>query len=288
MKLEYRYVFRNDYRNSKRIINFLKQNNINYDDDELTSLVVVEFFDDAPYFQDLQRLFQKYKIAATEVTKVFTETELNSADWLTIRSTYRLGFPQPENNFHNITYSSEKMCNKCQLGLYQKDLFYINKLPRWTKNRHFFQPFWIEDELFISDYATDIFKENNVDGVEFLPVKKYRKNEVINGVYQIKITESLDKCFAPDNSDIRKINTCSQCGRISYLKKGETILKFKNESFNDNFDFIKTYEYFGEVVTGKIIVVSNKIYRLIKENKIDRGLVFEPIHLIDNKTQGFY
>lgn len=279
MKLKYRYVFRNDEKYSKRILVYLAKNNIKHENDRDTSLVVIEFLDDDLFSEELLKLFNKYKIKVNDITRLYTSEELNIAKWLVVRCKYKVGYPQPENNYYNITYGRNELCNECLYGLSQNDVFYINREPKWKKERNFYQLNWIFDELFVSNEVIRIFDDNNIKGIQYLPVKKYKKNEIIDGVKQIKINHTLDKgLIENENIEISKI--CNRCGRKRYLVQKGAIISFNKEIFNNNYDIVQTYEYFGEILTGKIILVSNKVYKVIKDNKLDKNLIFEPINLI--------
>ncbi|MDF2698843.1 MAG: hypothetical protein K0Q49_399 [Haloplasmataceae bacterium] len=221
MKLKYRYVFSKDENFSNDIINFLDKNSIKY---KVGYFITVEFCDSDPYFDKVQQLFNKYKFIVNEVSKVYSEKELYNAEWLRVRSVYRLGYPQPENGYaSNITYTRNGNCNKCEYGLTQIDSFYINKIPDWKDNRNFYQLYWIEDEIFLSDFAVYVFKNNDIM-VEYLPVKRYKNNEIIDGVRQVKI-KTLDKGLFLSEEDTKGRINCSVCGSEFNILKGETILK---------------------------------------------------------------
>lgn len=42
---------------------------------------------------------------------------------------------------------------------------------------------------------------------------------------------------------------------------------------------IKSGEQFGEIVCSRIIFISQRFYRFLKEKKLNRGLQYEPIQL---------
>ena len=44
-------------------------------------------------------------------------------------------------------------------------------------------------------------------------------------------------------------------------------------------DIIKSGEQFGEIVCSRIIFISQRFYRFLKEKKLNRGLQYEPIQL---------
>ena len=44
-------------------------------------------------------------------------------------------------------------------------------------------------------------------------------------------------------------------------------------------DIIKSGEQFGEIVCSRIIFITQRFYRFLKEKKLNRGLQYEPIQL---------
>lgn len=279
MRIRNRYYFKKDDYN-KNLFKFMDKNKIEYDYDDIFHSVVLEVFIDEPYWNELESLFEKQNINPTLVEKVYTQNELDNFEWFELRSSYRLGYPQPEEDFRHITYNNDNFCNKCGSGLIQKDSFYINKLPKF-KSRNFFQPFWIEDELFASNKVVEKFMEEDITGIEFIEVKKYRKNETIENVMQLKVNTILPKGLIVNYDDYEKEINCSKCGTNKYILKGSTVLKFKRNLFNDVPDFVKTFEQFGEGwICTRNIIVSKRVYDVINANKLGRGLIFEPIELV--------
>ena len=73
------------------------------------------------------------------------------------------------------------------------------------------------------------------------------------------------------------INEFSYIRYIFSLHKFE----FKKEIFLNAPDFVKSAESFGAAASAsKLVFVSQKAYRFIKDNKLDSSLVFEPIQLV--------
>lgn len=262
------------------LIKYLDNNDIVYEHSNLTNFIILEVFTDEPYWNELENILKLHDKTPTIVEKIYTKKELNNAEWFEIGSTYRLGYPQPEDEYKHITYDDSNYCPKCGGGLVQKDSFYINKLPKF-KSRNFYQPYWIEDELFVSTKVVDKFKEEKITGIEILDVKKYRKNETIDFVKQIKINEILPKGLIINENELEKEIICGKCGKLKYIVKGSTVLRFKRNLFNDKPNFVKTYEQFGDGrICARDIIVSKRVYDIIISNNLGRGLIFEPIELI--------
>ena len=60
------------------------------------------------------------------------------------------------------------------------------------------------------------------------------------------------------------------------------MLRFRSEIFDGAPDIVKTAEVFGDGhMSCRDILVRQKVYRLLVDAKLDGGLVFEPVELIE-------
>lgn len=214
---------------------------------------------------------------------IFSEEELTSAKWLKLRSKWHNGYPQPEGNFgyeKGITYVRENYCKKCGTGVRQIDSFRLKKQPKWGK-RFFFMLNWVEDELFVSDSARRIIERSDLTGVQFRDVKNKKGDSILEDVWQMEIPYVIQKGIIPKLPTIDDVCVCPECGIPKYHTSGIGMLTYKKEVFDGAPDFVKTSEVFGwGSYAPKEIVVSQKVYCFLKENKMDASLVFEPIELV--------
>ena len=71
------------------------------------------------------------------------------------------------------------------------------------------------------------------------------------------------------------------CGKRKFQTNGRGPFIFKKEAFEGAPDFTKSEEWFGGGASAsRLIIVSQKVYKFIVENKLDSSLVFEPIKLV--------
>jgi|GEM_PF-3343753 len=90
-----------------------------------------------------------------------------------------------------VIYDVSAYCEKCNVGLVQKDDFLLKKSPSWGR-RDFFSLTWVYDEIFLSDKAEAVFKENKVTGIEFRDVRcGMKKREIIQNTKQIIVSNRL-------------------------------------------------------------------------------------------------
>jgi hypothetical protein len=213
---------------------------------------------------------------------VFSKNELSSAQWLTVRSQWRNEYPQPENAFayERITYTNESHCRECGAGLVQSNPFRIKKAPKWG-NRHFMMLNWVEDELFTDQAVKTLFSESHVSGITFTDVHNSKGELTFPEIQQMVITGLLPPAISLNGQSIDKVFTCAQCGTLKYHPTGIGMHSFRREAFENAPDIVKTSEVYGwGHGASRLILVNQKVYRLIIQNKLDRSLVFEPVLLV--------
>ena len=117
--------------------------------------------------------------------------------------------------------------------------------------------------------------------MEFLDVIKYKKNISLEDIYQIYVERVLEPGLLNLEQSVTEVIKCSSCGKTKYIESGKS-LTFKKEIFEDlDCDIVKSYETFGDGhMCAREIMVSKKLYQVIKTNKLDKDIVFEPITLI--------
>lgn len=213
----------------------------------------------------------------------FTKKELREAQWLSVRTTWRYGYPEPSDGckYENITYTKECYCSNCGTGLTQIDSFRMKTIPKWGQ-RHFYAPFWIEDELFISETAKKLLENSDLTGITFLPVKNKKGTEELPGVWQLSIPTILDEGLVEDDRFLKKVTLCPCCGKKKYCQNGKAQAIYRNGIFEDAPDFVKSGDCFGGMpkISAREIIISQKAYRFLADNKLDKGLLFYPITLV--------
>lgn len=234
-----------------------------------------------PYWIDVQKYILENHVFSLSETS-FTEKELSDASFLRVWSRWRCGYPQPEDGFayRSITYSEHNFCKVCGRGLFQQAPFWIKKTPNWG-NRHFMMLNWVMDELFMDDTAKSVLLDAGIAGGGFRQVLNKKGTEVLPNIWQWDISKVLSAGVCFDNRSLDRITMCSACGGIKYHPTGVGMLPVRREVFTNAPDVMKTEEFFGsDHAAGRKIIVSQRIYRLLKDNRLIRGLVFEPIELV--------
>ncbi|WP_054750468.1 hypothetical protein, partial [Ruminiclostridium josui] len=241
---------------------------------------VAYIFEDDEWIDELYSYYQKEKITPI-IDAIYTKEEYEKAQWYSILSKFRFEYPQPEDDsaYKGITYNNSKFCSSCGCGLVQKDSFRIVKAPKWGK-RHFLMLNWVEDELFISSFAKDLLVRNSISGLRFLDVINHKKNIPFDDIYQIYIENELEPGLLELKQSVKEVRNCSICGKAKYIYSGKG-LTFRKEIFsNINSDIVRTHESFGDGhICARKIIISKKLYQLIKNSNLGKDLDFEPIVL---------
>lgn len=214
-------------------------------------------------------------------TPIFTKEELSSAPWLRVRSNWHFSYPQPEEGFgyKTTTYDPQNYCHNCGSGLLQTAPFRMKSAPKWGR-RHFLSLNWVFDELFTDDAGKAALEA--VEGLSFLEVLKKKGTDHFPGVHQLVISHLLPPGLLPNEQTIRKISICPKCGTAKHVTIGAGMLRFRSEIFDGAPDIVKTAEVFGDgQMSCRVILVRQKVYRLLVDAKLDGSLVFEPVELIE-------
>ena len=258
---------------------YVLDNNIPYDYGETLSAVDISESD--PHWEELSRILKLEHKTFLSETK-FSKHELDSAEWLTVRSRWYYDYPQPETEYEEIVYHCENAClNKgCGMGLIQKDSFRFKRSPKWGR-RNFCMINWVYDELFISTKAKELLESSSLNGFSFLNVNKKSGNATLDDVFQMKIPHILAAGIHDTTSRISETSVCPICKRKKLHSNGRGQFVFNKEIFYDAPDFVKSNECFGYgLIASRLIIVSQKAYKFLTANKLDSSLVFEPIVLV--------
>lgn len=278
MRIRHRIAYDKETTN-KDFIDFLRTNNSRIEDTN-SCIGVAYIFEDDEYIDKLYGYYQKENITPI-IDVIYTKDEYDKAQWYSFRPKFRFEYPQPEDEseYKGVTYNDSKFCNNCGSGLAQKDSFRVTKTPKWGK-RHFLMLNWIEDEIFINTIAKEIIVANNIAGLTFLEVINHKKNFAFDDIHQIYVNNELKPGLLNLKQSVKEFRNCNVCGSTKYIYSGKG-LTFKKEIFeNLNLDILKTNESFGDGhICAKKIIISQKLYKLIKNSGLDKDVEFEPISL---------
>lgn len=259
------------------LYDYITNHSISFTD--IGTFCVIDISEEHSNWGDIEELVIKEQAPCISETK-YSKQELSEAKWLTVRSKWLYDYPQPEDSYKNVTYSQGKYCRECGIGLIQNGCFRFKKTPKWSK-RNFCMTNWVFDELFVSERAKAILECQNFKGITFGNVKSKNGSKNLDDIYQVVISNVLKSGILDSSTGIKQECVCNHCGRTKFQPSGRGPIVLKKEAFVDDWDFVKTMEYFGAGASAsRRILVSEKVYRFIVENKLDSSLVFEPVLLV--------
>jgi hypothetical protein len=94
------------------------------------------------------------------------------------------------------------------------------------------------------------------------------------------VTDILPSGISLNGQSVDKVFMCPKCGTLKYHPTGIGMHSFHREIFKNAPDIVKTHEVLGwGHSASRLIIVNQKVYQLITQNKLDKGLVFEPVLL---------
>ena len=280
MRIKHRFVF-NNQSNNFDISKLLNQQGVKFEYSE--PFTIFELFEDQTCFEEIIQLLAPYNVSRNLPEAIYTREEINTAQWLTVRSNWRSLYPYPRENmgYRFTTYDATDFCERegayfCGKGLVQRDSFVLEKAPNWGP-RNFLMINWVEDELFISQRAEEVLQSSHLMGFEMYDVMDKRKSKM-SGIKQMFVKEYLREGLCAEA--IQETLICPKCNLTKYiLKAGSTC--FKKEVFRDvKNDVVKTKEKFGGIGCISLILITHDFYKVLTKAKLDKGLVFEPVALL--------
>jgi len=280
MRIKHRFVFDS---HSKDIINFLKTQKVELLEINKWGNSFMIFEDSENYGQVID-FFKTHKelrrlTAPWSSHCIYTKQERDEAKWLTIRPAWDYGYPQPSESsgYRHTTYDASNYCEICRNNLVQKESFVFKKSPNWGR-RNFLALYWIYDEIFVSSRAESVFKSNDVRGVAFRSVLSLSGKE-IEGTKQLVVEQYIKPGLKSESIESEFV--CPKCGKSKYLTKS-WLLCFAEEAFeNIDSDVVKTSDKFGaEHACVSKIFISQRLRRIILDNKLDTDRIFDPVQLV--------
>lgn len=238
------------------------------------------------YYQLVKKRDRKYFYLGWEIRRTYSESELNSAKLLLLKTIKTF---EPAGEECGTIYNHQNVCNICGAGIRQgSDLFLdLNAVP---KNVNIART--ISDEVIIDQEFADTLNNHNMTGYRLGPVhhKNIQKKSARRSLktwHQLIVTSSVNVHPAtktgedPFNIDEENNYRC---------KRGHTIgldilseLSVYEKSW-DGSDIVATKELFGVnrglLRTSPLLLVSQRLFRLMREIKF-KGFTVEVVHLIN-------
>lgn len=280
MRIKYRYAFELD-NDTRDIVDLLGFRKIEYRARDRALIAVLEIYEDNEYWSEINELMEKHSCIPI-IECIYTKQELKEAEWLTIRSTWRNEYPQPDDDYAymSITYDNSNFCSSCGSGLIQKDNFRLRMAPQWGKS-NFYSINWVYDELFVTDLVKEEIVKNKLQGISFRPVIKHKTGEILQNINQIYVENTLSNNLIIKPEEIEEEIYCPKCKEKKYIVSGKLIPRLNKEDIDNSLDIIKTKDKFGDgLMCSSKVIISHRMYKVLNDNGFDKNLFFVPIEML--------
>ncbi len=199
------------------------------------------------------------------VSTSFTDIERFRAGFLSMDGNWHNGYPQPEDDYQEVSYDLTNYCHLCGVGAVQKAPLRIKSEPKWGR-RSIMQLNWIFDELFTPpEVWRSVFRPF---GVGCRPVLNRSGVKEFETVMQLVFEGS-----SPLDTTGLSYETCLVCSRRKYLPN---VRGFIPKPLNPVGSAFKSVEDFGSGASAsKEVFVAQDLYRDITASKL-LGAVFSP------------
>ena len=201
----------------------------------------------------------------------YTQSELNEAEYLVLNAN---SFCSEFSEEYGTEYSYDNKCAFCGAGRTQISDLYIDKAKMGKKDISVtYDLLWT-----VSEKLYNLVKENGITGVEFGKVHHRKNGRIKNDpvLYQLKSNNTLP--LLNENSIFFKEKFCECCKKSGLFLR--SLPYYDKDSLKDAKDINYTTEYFGAGFAGKpSLIVSQKVYKLFKDNKI-KGVNFDIVNIM--------
>lgn len=282
MRIKYHYCLENKFGLTK----FLEKFQISY---EICEFPEIKYKSCSFDLYEDQKAYEMFKMQFPFVSRLecirsieYSRADIENAEWLSVRNiSTKVQWEYDEKAFErSCPYKRPFFRDVYYRHTEQKDILSATKPVKWGTRQFFSGPNAADNLIFCSERAKKILG-NQWKGLEFLPVKKYNTSKYIDDLYQLFFTERLPvEIIRGEQQTI-----CKSCGRrIIRIPKGESQLKLDGKSIQDQKSVYKT----GEVLTEELIrnttfslnIVPQDFYQYCEKHAMNRGMVYEPIHLL--------
>lgn len=210
----------------------------------------------------------------------FDPRELENAEWFLMES--RCGKIDSADDTYTFAYSCAKGVDVFGVEHYhhkrQIAPYCLRRTVKWNNKHNIYSDTnGGTHTFFCSSVAKEAF-EQQLGGIEFVPVLSVKDKCPISDVYQICVLHHLpsEAVILPKGVTFEK---CPYCGekRIYFEHAGLDYIFLKTGFLDKGIDIYKTEDLFGWGFGYPLVVISRKMYLLLTETLRERTLHFTPI-----------
>lgn len=278
MKYEY-YFYRDakpelvDYLNSEKIPCKL---DLSYPNDPK---VVFRLWSTGAGTERQLRELEKIGVRWPIISVTYTKRELENAELLKLR---------PRKQWVSVTNEEVSSRYTCPIGrdkfMHEEQIgpYCISKEPKSSGRT----AFWCEDtgwaDVFTDFRVKKLAEDHGLVGVEFLDVL-LRENRVSQNIFQLRSSARIPRdaiCLGYGEQPI----SCPVCGREQYGTHDIYQLHLDFARFPAGNDLYMTESMWGYGFAYPMYVISQRFYRLLRENKLDGYLNLLPVIAVEGGT----
>lgn len=216
---------------------------------------------------------------------IYTEEELRSAQWLSMRSSFSKILAENNSELIKIDciFGTDKWGNASGRHIRFNGVPAVKKPVKWRRN-HFASLMGNENQLFCDNLTKRVLAENGICGIDYGPVIHKKTRQPIEDLQQMLSTYTVPN-GAIVGLDWTDEYRCEYCG-MQMISICDDRYKYgiRNGSIPEYIDFCRTLPLFTHkpyLANGReVVLVSQKLYRVLKENMLDASLWFEPVAMI--------
>lgn len=277
--MRYRYYYC-DFHQCPELIDFLKKNGIQYRESNAGAhrkpLVIFNIWsnkDNAEYCVEELKKMNRFPLVFTE----YSESDRMKAELLWL-------WPQRQkidviNGAESFDFSCQytsMMGQICYKHEEQKDIIAIAKEPSTKSTNAFWTVSTGFSEVFVDQHVYKAVKASSLVGVDFQNVR-LRNGKYSENIFQMTSQNVISReCVGTGYGEI--VEKCCVCGKEQYsINSGEYQLHLDFAKIKMKSDLYVTERIFGAGIAEPLYVISQRFYRLLKENGLTGGAKFSPI-----------
>lgn len=270
--MRYKYSFHN--LENARLIEWLETNNVRYFN--RGRLICFDIWSNSSNCSELLSQLKGTTVIGPITTAEFTPSEILRAEYLMLCPKKQcIDIINRNEAYHySCTWTNPYGVNKSGHEE-QKSLFAIAKEPS-TKTK---TAFWHEDtgfsEIFTDRRVYDLVSQNGLTGVEFKNVL-LKKGEISKNIYQMTSPNKIIQEWIDFGHGEKKLY-CEKCGKEQFFINSAYQLHLNMSLIDNESDLYVTERIWGEGRPGPLYLISQRFYRLLKDNKLTGNLFLLPV-----------
>ena len=277
--MRYRYYFCKRYTSEKE--EYLIKNKIKYKiEEDVRRWIIFDIWSTSKDYEKHLKELIRTPLDHPLVFAEYTASEYANAPLLMIWPKRQV--IDIENEEEAYEWSCTWMSGKIEKAKHAKPKspFVIKKEPSMKSTT----AFWCEStgfaEVFADHRVVEMVKENSLVGVDFQQVI-LKKGGVSDKLFQMSSNNILTTEDAICLGYGEKRVVCHVCGKEQYSIDNTYQVHVDFSKVPIKSDLYMTERIFGEGIAYPLYLISQRFYRLLKENKIAGGITFVPVVKID-------